>query len=47
MKNLINNAPQAQAALSATAAEHKSTFASADLWNIHNMVRSRVCRRYM
>jgi hypothetical protein len=47
MKNLHNNAPKAQVALNAIAAEQKTTFASADLWNIHNMLKSRVYRRYL
>lgn len=47
MEKTINNTPQIKAASNATAGVYsKPVFTSVNLWNIHNMVRSRVSRRY-
>jgi hypothetical protein len=46
MKNTINQTNNNEVGNANAAAGYKPIFASADLWNIHKMVKGRVYRRY-
>lgn len=47
MKNTINQTNNNEVVNANVSNGHKPIFASADLWNIHKMVKGRVYRRYM